>query len=461
MREELTAPAMSETLSGPARRHVLSRGWGLYLLVVAVLVAFVPENKSQIVLVDLLNAAALIVFLGAVIVYRVPLRFYFPLPVLLIGVGSVFAVTNSYSPVVAFVALVKDLYLYLWFLALVALLRPRGDSRGVRLAWMWMVVLTSLFVVVHTVSSGHFAPGDLFDRERGRTVGTFYNPNMFSDYLMMSIFIALGFAEQIRWRLLVPFLVLITLALLTTKSNGGLISLCVGLLAWALAWASARGVSKVRLAGVLVLSLTVALLAGWLPGELGVEISLRRSGGVHGLAAAVSKSHQQRDRIWRRLESEWMKTPMGLGPEGSAGRSLPIGEADRTGDSNHFLSAEAHDDYLAYLVERGPLGLAGLLLCTAQVFAMTLGSRRRLNRLLGGYRAGGALWAAFIGALVGTSIHSLVGEKLHYRHFWMFMAILTAMTAEDASPDRETAAPVPRRATEAAGVAGAAPALRS
>ena len=88
---------------------------------------------------------------------------------------------------------------------------------------------------------------------------------------------------------------------------------------------------------------------------------------------------------------------------------------------------------------------------------MVLGSRRRLNGLVGNTRAGGALWAAFLGALVATSIHSLVIEKLHFRHFWLFLAILTAMTSYEGTVKRTAFAPASRRAPDPADEASLAP----
>jgi hypothetical protein len=71
-----------------------------------------------------------------------------------------------------------------------------------------------------------------------------------------------------------------------------------------------------------------------------------------------------------------------------------------------------------------------------------------------------ALWAAFLGALVATSIHSLVIEKLHFRHFWLCLAILTAMTAKEAAAGRAADAPAPRHAPDPASEVGIAPILQ-
>jgi len=461
VREGPTAPAMSEALSGPARGHVLARGWGLYLLLVAVLVAFVAPSemsRSQVVYVDLLNVAAVAVFMVAVLIYRIPVKLHFALPVLLILAGSAFAFTNATSVMGCALVVAKEAYIYVWFLVLVTLMSARGDLKGIRLVWLWTALLIALVVTVQVVSRSGFSPGNLFDREVGREKGTFANENMFVDYLMFSIFILLGFAGQVRWLFLAPSLVLLLLAVLTTKSNGGLVSLVAGLMTWVLVLVWARTVRRARLVGGLAFGLAVAVVAVWLLAESGLGIGR----GAQHVVERMEMSADTRGSIRQKLVENWMRTPMGIGPGGSAFDGLPSGDVvheDPRGFKPKLVyrRLRPHNDYLGYLVERGPLGLLGLLLCIWQAFAMVVRSRRRLSNLVGGARAGDALWAAFLGALVATSVHSLVIDKLHFRHFWLFLAILTAMTSYEGTVKRTAFAPASRRAPDPADEASLAP----
>ena len=464
MREGPTAPAMSEALSGPARGHVLARGWGLYLLLVAVLVAFVAPSemsRSQVVYVDLLNVAAVAVFMVAVLIYRIPVKLHFALPVLLILAGTAFAFTNATSVMGCALVVAKEAYLYIWFLVLVTLMRARGDLKGIRFVWLWTALLIALVVVVQVVGRSGFSPGDLFNREVGREKGTFANENMFVDYLMFSIFILLGFAGQVRWLFLVPSLVVLLVAVLTTKSNGGLVSLVAGLMTWVLVLVWARTVRRARLVGGLAFGLAVAVVAVWFLAESGLGYRLIGR-GAQRVVERMEMSADTRGIIRQKLVENWMRTPMGIGPGGSAFDGLPTGgvvHEDPRGFKAKLVyrRLRPHNDYLGYLVERGPLALLGLLLCMGQAFAMVLRSRRRLSNLVGGARAGDALWAAFLGALVATSVHSLVIDKLHFRHFWLFLAILTAMTSCEATVKRTAFAPASRRAPDPADEASLAP----
>ena len=462
MRAELTAPTMSEAPSDRARRHVLSRGWGLYLLVVAVLVAFVAPDiasTSQLVTVDPLNALAVAAFLAVALVFRIPVRLYFVLPVLLILIGTSFAFTNAASPQSGALVLAKEAYLYIWFVVLVTLMRPRGDLKGMRTVWFLTALVIALVVVAQVVTRPGFSPGNLFDRLAGREKGTFANENMFVDYLMFSVFIVLGFAGQVRWRFLAPSLMVLMVAVLTTKSNGGLFSTLAGMATWALALAWARTARRVQLLGGLALGLAFAVVAVWFVAESGVGLGpLQRH--AQNITMRMQSSAELRGRIRQKLVENWLRAPMGVGPGGiSAAEGLQVGGpgVDLGGTKEGSLRKTwAHNDYLAYLVERGPVGLLGLLLCVGQAFAMVLRSRRRVRTLAGSARAGDALWAALLGALVATSIHSLVIDKMHFRHFWLFLAILTAMTFEEASA-RRTAVPAFRRAPDPAGDPSLAP----
>jgi hypothetical protein len=88
---------------------------------------------------------------------------------------------------------------------------------------------------------------------------------------------------------------------------------------------------------------------------------------------------------------------------------------------------EAHDDYLAALIERGVLGLLGLALLGA-------GIARRIPAVAGGrlradYAAVVPFPAALVAAVAGTMVAAAVYELLHVRHVWTLFALLAALHA--------------------------------
>jgi O-antigen ligase len=88
---------------------------------------------------------------------------------------------------------------------------------------------------------------------------------------------------------------------------------------------------------------------------------------------------------------------------------------------------EAHDDWTAALVERGVLGVAGLLLLAGEIVlrASRVGSPRRLGPgLAAALPAPGYL----IGALATLAIYSFTHEILHDRTAWTLLGVLAAFS---------------------------------
>jgi len=144
----------------------------------------------------------------------------------------------------------------------------------------------------------------------------------------------------------------------------------------------------------------------------------------HTFVGRMEHSSQSRLRIWDQLEVAFARSPLGIGPGNSA--SLTMGIADRERPDS-YRSKEAHSDYLAFAIERGPLGIVGLLGLLAALFAQVAVYWRASRRTSGGAPRRARLWtAAMLAVLAGSVVHSLVIEKLHFRHYWLFIALLCA-----------------------------------
>ena len=76
-----TDPAL-RARAGAARDPFLAGGWDLYLLAAAALVPIaVPAGPAGVTLLDLLNGAALVLFLATAAGRHTPVRFPFALPI--------------------------------------------------------------------------------------------------------------------------------------------------------------------------------------------------------------------------------------------------------------------------------------------------------------------------------------------------------------------------------------------
>jgi O-antigen ligase/polysaccharide polymerase Wzy-like membrane protein len=427
---------------GPARRDRVGSGWDVYLIAAAALAPIVvPAGPVNTSILDGLNAVALLVFFATAARDRIPVRFLFAVPMLVILARSLLAVTNAISVPASIASLAKDTYLYLWFTALVALLARRGDSAHVRIAWL----VTACAVVIGTLAAA-FARGELslatlFTARGPRQSGTFANANQFADYLMLSAFVVLSLARRVRAVVLAAALALIGIGLITTKSNGGIMSLAAGLAVWFPARAWFGGTPMTRVAGAVALVLAGILLAGWTVSETTAGNALVRRIEERSFLARASHSSESRQDIWRPLGRRYLETPLGLGPGNSSSQPLEIGERERP---DSFISKEAHDDYVAYAVERGPLALLAMLTWTAQAFGMVIATRARCVARAAGSALDPAMLASFLAALVGTSVHSMVIEKLNFRHFWLLLGMVCAATVAARAAASHRVSPVPR-----------------
>jgi O-antigen ligase len=434
-------------------REALRGGvWGAYLTAAAALVPLiVPAGPGQTALVDGLNLIALGAFACVALMRGVAFSPPFVLPVLVVATGSLLAMISATSIPAALLAVAQDVYLYAWFVMLVTLMSRRGgDLVRVRVAWVVAADLVSLYCIGGIVT-GH-APGigfahswrDLLPSSDFRPAATFNNANQFGDYLMATVFLLLGLMGRVSNRFVFGSMALVGVAMMATKSNGTLIATFAGVVVWAIARTWGRGLQPVRAAGLAVLALAIVVFASWAHVEWGVGANVVRNVQQRSFVGRLSKSTGDREHIWRMLQGAYERSPLGIGPGNSSVQVLAIGERERSEASNSLQGKEAHSDYLAYTVERGPIGLAGLLMFLIAAFARAIRGRRRIAARVAG-PSSTTLWAACIGALVAMSVHSLVIEALHFRHVWFALAIICALTSRPEAAPRPALALARRR----------------
>lgn len=400
--------------------------WGLYLLTATLLVpVLVPQGPNQLSLLDGLNIVAMGIFFVASVHRRARIRFPFLMPIIVIFLGSLLSVTNARSIPLSLLTLTQDLYLYLWFVLLVNQLADRGPLRPIRTAWIWTAVIAAVLGIALILVQTHGSLAEMIGLHGPRATGTFTNPNYFADYLVLSLFIALSASEEVGGAFLGFSVLAILAGLIAAKSNGGMIALISGLAAWALARAYTKRVSPMAIAGTLALLVAIVAMAWSAVSEWGIgarTLSELRERSFLGRAAHSSES---RVRIWSSLRETYERSPLGIGPGNSSAVTLSVEQRERPASQQ---SKEAHSDYLSYAIERGPVALIGLLLLIGQAFGRLTKFWRQIARSGLKPAWGGGFVAAMFAGLVASSIHSLVIEKLHFRHFWLYLAVLWVIT---------------------------------
>ncbi len=401
-----------------------ARGWRGYLVLATLLAPMcVPQGPGQSGLLDILNLPALF-FFGLLLLggRRIKTPMFFA--VLIIAIGSVLATFSAPSMSKAALTVTQDFYLFSWFLLVVNVLRGERDLHAMRVAWMWAGVGVSLWALLQVLLDTGSLTGLLGARGL-RPHGTMYNSNMLADYLVISLFVAMSLVKDLPRRITIPACGVLLLALIATKSNGGMISLGAGLAVWLVVKSIA---SRLPLRPVLAVMAVVVGLAGfawWLNVEWRVGDAQLEAIQRHTFAGRMEHSAESRGRIRESLQRAYSRSPLGIGPGNSEALTVSIAERERR---DSYQSKEAHSDYLAYAIERGPLGLSGLLVLTFMGFVHVAGYWK--HSAPSGTRAERAsLWtASMAAALTSSAVHSTVIEKLHFRHFWLLLAMVCAST---------------------------------
>ena len=447
------------------RRRAGLDAWGAYAVLATCLApVLVPPGPGRSALLDPFNVIAILAFTAAALLSRRRIRIPFTVPVILMSVGSLLATANAVNAPAALFTLLQDAYLFVWFIVLVNVLGDRGDLGGLRAAWVVTGCAVALWGLVGMVQHGADSAASLLNPKGFRAMGTFDQPDELADYLVMSIFMAVSLTGRagrlLRW----PAIALLLAGIAATKANGGLIALAAGLAAWAIVRLWARGVAPAGWIAAGMIAVSVVLVAVWLVAGLGVGAGALGRVESGSFLGRMGHSSEGREHIWKALAKRYEKSPLGIGPGNSRWQTVTIEERERpiagkmdTFDSgaDPFLSKEAHNDYLAYFIERGPLAFLGMLMLRWDAFRRIL--RAGAGRDAAERAAAGPVIAAMFAAWTASCLNANTIETLHFRHVWLFLAMVCAIapTVPVAARARAGRAPVARVEPRLAGAAGA------
>jgi O-antigen ligase len=234
----------------------------------------------------------------------------------------------------------------------------------------------------------------------------FAQPNYPGNYIVMAAAIMFFYTKSFWLRAFVVASVVI--AILETGSFGAIALVATYLLV--LAW---RSIAKHS--AILVLAL-VLLLAGTAFYATGAPQSAT-SGGIQVNSAInttrFDKSQSSRFQLWAQGWDALVHHPFGVGPGGVLSRKLAFG-------GGFYLPI--HNDMLSYLVERGPIGLIGLIGLWVAIWKRA--KPKGMARLL----------------IVGIVVSGLFRQTMHYRHMWLFLALAFVLDSRRTERDALEAA---------------------
>ena len=419
---------------------------------IALLPLLVPRGPAQSAPVDAVALLFILFCLGGLLGRGRPLHLPAKGPLALIMAASVVATVASLSLSDSLLSLLIEAYLVLLFLCVANdLADDRNAMRTVLTVW---TVAALIWAAVYVGFYYHVLPEGLqqllVENSKGggyRVSGASKNPNLAASYMMTSFFVLLASPWPRRRPARLAAAGFLLLAGYVTGSNGALFGLIAGMAVLAVA-ACLRGsrtprqhlqvVGAATVIGVAMLATGLVLVGIPQVGVSDVQaVAARERGGLlQGSLGRLDHSVSSRLTIW---SNAWNGTGsrvlVGVGPD--AAPKIPFGA--RT------VGRGLHNDYLAFLIERGLLGLLGLLAFCAVML-------RWSGRLLAAWpqEDAGGRWstAGLAGAVVANLVLATNHESFHFRHVWVLFGLVWAASrlllkqpaaVQDAASDPTTA----------------------
>jgi O-antigen ligase len=418
-------------LPHPAPAGAPDRGVIGVLGVCIALAAFInPKGPGNTAPWDVLAVLAVFVVFLWMLRTRAPLRLPYGIPMAGLMITGLLAAARSVDPTAGSVAILQELYLLLWCAAVATVCRT-AKAIGVLLrvwalsAVFWGAVLIwAVLSGVRAVSGiGTSAVTDIaYVSGLNQGFGTrsrlfFDHPNMAGNYFMIAVFIVLAAGCPRRPWLRAGACAILIGAMFLTGSNAALLSLVAG--------------------GVVTLFLRVRARRGLVHAlaVVGAVVGVLAIGAVEVAAPVVTAAEQS--------NNPFIRYSIGRGQRSADARSSLFSSQIAVYEKGDLLGVgpsttketlaqdvattvkQAHNDYLATLVERGPLGLLALFVLICAVFArIAVFTRRPLPPSLA---AAVPLPAALGGACAAFALTSLTHETLHYRWLWTLLGVVAAM----------------------------------
>jgi hypothetical protein len=386
---------------------------------IALLPLATPEGPSNTAPIDLFVAVAFGACLLWAIRAGVRCRFPYAAPVILMLAGGAMGALMGPVPVAGLIALVQDLVLIAWCWAVVNISHSAANLRLLLATWAYSGIAWGVVAFVGLATGSTLLTGQI-ERQGSRVQITLADPSYAANYFFISIMIIWATQRPRRRAVRVAAYALLVAAIATTGSNSGLVGLTTGVVL-----ATVIGAYRRFGAAPAVTLLACVLLGGFV---------LTSAVSLSDIQARAHDSDYPflRDGIGRSPQSSGQREALlqesiHLYERGSVLGEGPVSTKPRLSHENVLLVKEAHDDYFAALIERGPVGFIGVLLLVAGLLIRAVSAAT--GRLSARFTDVVVRPNALVGALAGTLMAGTVYELLHVRHVWALFAIIAAVSA--------------------------------
>jgi len=315
-------------------------------------------------------------------------------------------------------ALAQDVFVFAWSAAVATLGQDRAALDVFCRAWAYSAIAWAGLLVFAALAGIDWLSG-VNTADGIRASFTLGDPNLAAGYFTCGLLVMRATRRPRRtgWRWLACALVLTAIVL--TLSNGGMLALLVAsVLGGLFTLARRRGIAAAAAVGAVL-----ALGAGTVVATVDVRGWVARveesSPLVRDSLGRESESGGSRAALTAESLTLWLRgdAVLGHGP-GSTSAVLEARQAPYV--------KEAHDDYLAAIVERGVLGGFALVLLAAAVAVRC----RRIcapDGLAPEYRQVVPRPELLAAAVVAVAISAIFYEVLHFRHVWALLGLVAAL----------------------------------
>lgn len=415
-----THDGLSRAQVGPTPPRLKSPAPAFVACTVALTPILVPAGPGNSALADVPMLIAIVLAVVATAATGVRVRVPYAAGVTLLIVGGLVATLISGAPARVVLVLAQDLLLLMWSFAIVS---GRGDPQMVvalTKAWCRTVPVVALVgLLSYMVGFGPLSGVTAADASRASY--TFGDPNLAANYLVLGLVVMFACRRPVSTPLRRLCYLLVLAAIVLTGSNGGAIGLAVVFTGLAILHAWRR---EGPTAALLALSLSAAVVVGGVvfvtPHVDLTSVREAAAGSIPLFRDSVGRSNSsvsERSALFKESTRLWFQgSGSGYGPARTKATLLAFQAP---------YVKEAHNDYVATLLERGPVGVLGLIL----LWLATGANLRQVltRRLPAGVReAVPRAWALTVGAPV-LAVSGAFYEVLHFRHAWTWLALVALL----------------------------------
>ncbi|HXM53765.1 MAG TPA: O-antigen ligase family protein [Candidatus Dormibacteraeota bacterium] len=373
------------------------------LACIPVLRPSLPGNSSPVDLLIGLGIAMTLAWAMSSDV-RVHVPYVFPVGILL-AAGAIGGLAGP-AKGLSMLQLVQDVALLAWCASLVNVARSPAALQLLVRTWAWSSIAWAGLLIVAYVTGVDTLSG-VTDRTGGRASLTFGDANLAGTYFVLSVLIVAASRTPRHRAARLGGYALLLAAVALTGSNGALLALAIAIPVAGVLSIHRRLGAVPAVAAIAACVVAAAVVVPRL--DLGALQDQAQASDQQLLVDSIGRTDQStydREALVDEAQDLYY-SDLGLTGWGPRATKTALTMLQVP------FPKEAHDDYVAALVERGILGAIGLI---ALIAAVAFRTRTLLRRGQ----------AALVGAVVAVAVFSTNEQVLHFRQVWALFAIVAA-----------------------------------